>query len=42
MSDNVGRQVEKSTQVDKKVLSLFHPINLNLPKPKDKKKQKLI
>ena len=35
MSDNVGRQVEKST--DKKVLSLFHPINLNLPKPMDKK-----
>ena len=39
MSDNVGRQVEKST--NKKVLSLFHPINLNLPKPKDKEKAKI-
>ena len=39
MSDNVGRQVEKST--NKKVLSLFHPINLNLPKPEDKKTAKI-
>ena len=39
MSDNVGRQVEKST--NKKVLSLFHPMNLNLPKPKDKETAKI-
>ena len=39
MSENVGIQVKKST--NKKVLSLFHPINLNLPKPKDKKTAKI-
>ena len=34
MSANVGKQLEKSTS--KKVVSLFHPINLNLPKPVSK------
>ena len=34
MSANVGKQLEKST--NKKVISLFHPINLNLPKPVSK------
>ena len=34
MSDNVGKQLEKSTS--KKVISLFHPINLHLPKPVSK------
>ncbi len=39
MSDNVGGQLKRST--NKKVLSLFHPINLNLPKRKDKKTAKI-
>ena len=39
MSENVGIQVKKST--NKKVLSLFHPINLNLPRPADKKTAKI-
>ena len=36
LSENVGGQLRRSTT--KKVLSLFHPINLNLPKQEDKKK----
>ena len=39
MSDNVGGQLRKAT--NKKVLSLFHPINLNLPKREDKKTAKI-
>ena len=39
MSDNVGVQIKRST--NKKVLSLFHPINLNLPKRKNKKTAKI-
>ena len=37
-SDNVGDQIKLSTK--KKVISLFHPINLNLPKKKNKQKAK--
>ena len=37
-SDNIGDQLRASTK--KKVLSLFHPINLNLPKIKNKKSAK--
>ena len=37
-SDNVGNEIKFSTQ--KKVLSLFHPINTYLPKIKDKHKAK--
>ena len=39
MSDNVGEQLKRST--NKKVLSLFHPINLNLPKREEKKTAKI-
>jgi len=37
-SDNVGDQIKLSTK--KKVISLFHPINLDLPKKKNKQKAK--
>ncbi|MDG1338336.1 MAG: glycosyltransferase [Flavobacteriaceae bacterium] len=37
-SDNIGDQLRASTK--KKVLSLFHPINLNLPEIKNKKSAK--
>ena len=38
MSENVGKQIKQSTS--KKVIPLFHPINLNLPKPVNKKTAK--